>query len=419
MKFNKQTFEFEFVDTLTCFCAGGGEKTGGGGNNDDRDNNRGMERGRTNQPAASAGPSNPSRGSQSNRDFNDDRAGRGAPTPPPPSPPPTPVAVAPTYPDGRNYGARNIGDLGTNQSTEDMESALADLSMQVRENISLLNEGAQSQPFIGTGPALPPERVTDMAGTTFNTVTGEIIEDIGVNANTGLLGVSGMEDEYDPFTGTGQTAMDVLNYNLDDQSGPSGRIRPFGGLTREQQADLESRNDFVAQNILAAQTAQPSGIPTTNLTGFYTRNNESDGMVRGYSDFGPELPFLGQTQVYSGFGADPFTALNGTENDSGADLVPPQTNPMTGQSQCPDGYIFDDDLQACRMKTRRESAGDANTGTPSSDMYYRRTALDTAPANTPAGFDFDAANKRFTQSYAYRPSFYNKPMDLTGFTKLL
>ena len=147
---------------------------GGGGNNDDRDNNRGMERGRTNQPPASAGPSNPSRGSQSNQDFNDDRAGRGAPT----------------YPDGRNYGARNTGDLGTNQSTEDMESALADLSMQVRENISLLNEGAQSQPFIGTGPALPPERITDMAGTTFDTTTGEIIDDIGVNANTGLLGVS-------------------------------------------------------------------------------------------------------------------------------------------------------------------------------------------------------------------------------------
>jgi len=86
MKFNKQTFEFEFVDTLTCFCAGGGEKTGGGGNNDDRDNNRGVERGRTNQPPASAGPANPSPRPQQTQDFNDDRASRGAPTPPPPSP---------------------------------------------------------------------------------------------------------------------------------------------------------------------------------------------------------------------------------------------------------------------------------------------------------------------------------------------
>ena len=406
MKFNKQTFEFEFVDTLTCFCGGGGEKTGGGGgNNDDRDNNRGVERGRTNQPAASAGPSNPSRGSQSNQDFNDDRAGRGAPTP-----------------SERNelYGVtpRQVTTVAPNATINDVLSP-ATREFLAQEQQSMIDQQVQSQPFFASGPALPPERITDMAGTTFDTTTGEIIDDIGVNANTGLLAVSGMEDEYDPFTNTGQTAMDVLNYNLDDQSGPAGRIRPFGGLTREQQADLESRNDFVAQNILAAQTAQPSGIPTTNLTGFYTRNNEPDGMVRGYSDFGPELPFLGQTQVYSGFGADPFTALNGTENDSGADLVSPQTNPMTGQSQCPDGYIFDDDLQACRMKTRRESAGDTATGTPSSDMYYRRTALDTAPANTPAGFDFDAANKRFTQSYAYRPGYYNKPMDLTGFTKLL
>lgn len=232
--------------------------------------------------------------------------------------------------------------------------------------------------------------------------------------------VMDMEDEYDPFAGTGNTAMDVLNYNTDDQSGPAGRIRPFGGLTREQQANLEARNDFVAKQILANQTAQPSGIPTTNLTGIYTENNDPMGNVRGFASLGPDLPFLGQTQVYTGFGANPFSS----QVDAAADeTVPPVTNPLTGGSQCPDGYVFDEDLQACRRKTKRELQADNGTGggssTPPGDMFYRRTSLDDAPANLPSGFNFADANRAFTQSFAYRPSFYRNPMDTTGFTKLL
>jgi hypothetical protein len=230
----------------------------------------------------------------------------------------------------------------------------------------------------------------------------------------------GMEDEYDPFAGTGRTAMDVLNYDIDDQSGPAGRIRPFGGLTREQQANLEARDDFVAKQILANQTAQPSGIPTTNLTGIYTEDNDPMGNVRGFASLGPDLPFLGQTQVYTGFGDNPFGASTQASSD---ETVPPVTNPLTGGSQCPDGYVFDEDLQACRRKTKRELQADNGTdggsSTTSGDMFYRRTGLDDAPANLPSGFNFADANRAFTQSFAYRPSFYRNPMDTTGFTKLL
>ncbi len=95
----------------------------------------------------------------------------------------------------------------------------------------------------------------------------------------------------------------------------------------------------------------------------------------------------------------------------------------TDDKKCPDGFIFDEDLQACRRKTRRELQADNGTGggssTTSGDMFYRRTGLDDAPANLPSGFNFDDANRAFTQSFAYRPSFYRNPMDTTGFTKLL
>ncbi len=277
-------------------------------------------------------------------------------------------------------------------------SYFADLSTP-RANINNINAAGQN---------LPPARITDEAGTTFDTTTGEIIQPA----------VMGMEDEYDPFAGTGKTAMDVLNYDMDDQSGPAGRIRPFAGLTRAQQADLEARDDFVAQQILEAQTAQPSGIPTTDLTGIYTVGNDPMGDVRGFTDFGPELPFLGPTQVYTGFGDNPF-APPAMQDDG--ETTPPVTNPLTGASRCPDGFIFDDDLQACRRKTRSELADTGSGGSPApatGDIFYRRSILDDAPANLPAGFDFNAANRRFIESYGVRPDNYRMPLSLTGFTRL-
>jgi hypothetical protein len=253
--------------------------------------------------------------------------------------------------------------------------------------------------------AMPPPVITDIDGVPFDTTTGRIIPS----------GVTGMEDEYDPFTGTGRTAMDVLNYDTGDQSGPAGQIRPFGGLTRAQQANLEGRDDFVARNILAAQTSQPSGIPTTNLTGIFTYGDSPEGDVRGYSDFGPNLPFFGQTQVYTGFGDNPYAPPAEASDD---ETVPPQTNPLTGAQQCPDGYIFDDFLQACRPMTRSEKGVSNGTADTGSGAFFRRTSLDDAPANLPSGFDFDAANRRFTESYGYRPDFYRSPMSLTGFTRV-
>ena len=82
-----------------------------------------------------------------------------------------------------------------------------------------------------------------------------------------------------------------------DQSRGGRGPRPFAGLTREQQLDLEQRDDMVARNIIAAQTQQPSGIPTTDLAGFFA---DDAGRIGGYNSLGPDLPFFGQTQVYTG-----------------------------------------------------------------------------------------------------------------------
>ena len=443
MKLNKQTLEFEFVDTLTCFC-------GGGGDNDKDDNDSGpstnpgsRERGRGAEPPAATGPSRP----DNNRDNNNDRpsdnqtSGNQGSGNQGSGNQPTPITAAPTYPDGQNFGLRTTPSIAELEAT---------LDAQLRPSVANFAELQSPNTFTATGSAMPPERVTDMAGTTFNTVTGEIIDDIGMNANTGLLfaGMDGpgtmpetipemtLDDGLStpstipavpslpiskppqrPIVGTPEMGFTDMMLSGAQRPNPAGIQARYGTEAPAVEEFIGTGNQFVpsviggllgtATDNLMAGTGQPVYFPNTN-------------QIAGTLSTGP----FGGT-VYSGQQIDgyqgPYQSLVATPppEEGGADVVPPQTNPMTGQSQCPDGYIFDDDLQACRMKTRSESAGDTSTGTPSSDMYYRRTSLDTAPANTPAGFDFDAANRRFTQSYAYRPSFYNKPMDLTGFTKLL
>lgn len=47
-------------------------------------------------------------------------------------------------------------------------------------------------------------------------------------------------------------------------------------------------------------------------------------------------------------------------DDNNNMTVPTSTNPITGKEQCPDGYVFDSDLQACRLKTKADDA----VGTP-------------------------------------------------------
>ena len=95
---------------------------------------------------------------------------------------------------------------------------------------------------------------------------------------------------------TAQVVMGGGSYAGDQSRGGRGP-RPFAGLTREQQRDLEQRDDMVARNIIAAQTQQPSGIPTTDLAGFFA---DDAGRIGGYNSLGPDLPFFGQTQVYTG-----------------------------------------------------------------------------------------------------------------------
>ena len=116
----------------------------------------------------------------------------------------------------------------------------------------------------------------------------------------------------------------------------------------------------------------------------------------------------------------------------GPDTVPAEYNPVTGQqNQCPDGYVFDEDLQACRMGGGTPSFGQPVSGAgpyPAGD-YARMGLLDVAPMGMGmfadrygAGFgtpqDFNTANLAFRRGAATRPQYFQQAPDLTGYTLL-
>ena len=189
----------------------------------------------------------------------------------------------------------------------------------------------------------------------------------------------------------------------------------FGGLT---QGVLGALGMPSAQSLLSAGTGQPVMDET--------------GRVRGALSTGPfggtvysGMPIPGYEGPYAELVAPPAV-------DDQPEVTPTVTNPATGREECPDGYIFDPDLNACRLDTRSgtTAAPDAPTTpvTPG-EMYARTGLLDVAPEGLMgfrerygAGFgtpsDFGAANLAFRQQAAISPEYFQTPPKLTGYTLL-
>jgi len=143
-----------------------------------------------------------------------------------------------------------------------------------------------------------------------------------------------------------------------------------------------------------------------------------------------EGPFGGE--VYTGNAVEGYPET-GYVSDNGGDgstqTVKP-VNPVTGQ--CDAGYIFDEDLQACRLDTRGGAGAPGGVGSvvpPTPGGYARMGLLDVAPTGLPqfqqqygAGFgtpqDFAAANLNFRRQGATYPEYFQRPPQLSGYTLL-
>lgn len=108
----------------------------------------------------------------------------------------------------------------------------------------------------------------------------------GTSRSTTSSSVSGMDDEYDPFEGTGKTAADKFGYTsdkADDLSKSGFQTRGFGGLSRSDYADLRDRaagGESYAQKALEAYEKGLSGELAGAAGGFY---KDARGNIRGHT----------------------------------------------------------------------------------------------------------------------------------------
>ena len=133
------------------------------------------------------------------------------------------------------------------------------------------------------------------------------------------------------------------------------------------------------------------------------------------------MPFLPNVTTYTGRNEfNPFgDPTMGRDDNPNPVTTPTVTNPISGKEQCPDGYVFDNDLQACRLKTRADDVAGTPKNPPdmNAPAFVRNySLLNTAPSNLPQGFDYNQANQGFMSRFATRPSIFKKPPNLLGFT---
>lgn len=204
--------------------------------------------------------------------------------------------------------------------------------------------------------------------------------------------------------------------------------RPMAGLTRDQYNAMPSYMRTVYDRVGAYgfdfdDTGRVTGFTGPSVLGF------TPGLMGLLTSFAPppttEEDLFG---VYTGFGR--MGEGEGPEFGGGRDdTVPAEYNPVTGQqNQCPDGYVFDEDLQACRMSADLPSFGTPITtpGPYAAGDYARMGLLDIAPMGMSLfadrygipQMDFDTANLAFRRAGATRPQYFRKAPDLTGYTLL-
>jgi len=167
------------------------------------------------------------------------------------------------------------------------------------------------------------------------------------------------------------------------------------------------------------------GLDPSTLAGLQSRGIRG---ATGKDPFGRETTgIVGFRDEYGNlsYGRDPDAPTAGGDGDPRPEVAP--VNPETGQ--CDEGYMFDEDMQACRLDTGFTSGGQPDGFAPESGAYARMGLLDEAPTGLPefqqrygAGFgtpsEFADANLAFRRRGAYRPEYFDQPYPTTGYTLL-
>ena len=238
------------------------------------------------------------------------------------------------------------------------------------------------------------------------------VPDIGLDAFGGIGGAMSNQS-----TAGIQSALgDMAGGSLTEYDPTTGQTISYSPT---QVPDLELMPK-VPYDIFGMQNRVNKILEDRDAQGLYTQVTRDElGNVTGAFNNAPMfgLGFLPNVRTYTGLDQNPYNE-DRRFMDSGNDeqVVAPTRNPVSGQPVCPDGYKFDDDLQACRLDTTSPNRPNNPNPFPSGDAYYRATSLDQAPVNAPSGFDFNSANQNFVNNFAYRPANFTNQMGLNGFT---
>lgn len=219
---------------------------------------------------------------------------------------------------------------------------------------------------------------------------------------------------------------DLTSQAINNLGVARGGPRSLAGLTRAQYGAMPGYMRNVYDKVGAYNFEFG---PKGRVTGFYGPPGGMLGKgIVGLTNMllGPPMTEddLAMRSVYTGFG-------EGSQPDGGRDGGPePEIKPVNPETgQCDEGYMFDEDLQACRLDTGFASGGQPGGFAPESGAYARMGLLDEAPTGLPefqqrygAGFgtpsEFADANLAFRRQGAYRPEYFDQPYPTTGYTLL-
>ena len=244
--------------------------------------------------------------------------------------------------------------------------------------------------------------------------SGQSINDVGSGGGLSAFGGQGGGMSNQSTAGIQSTAGDMAGGSMSVTS-PTGQTTTYSPT---QVPALEMMNP-VPHDIFGIVNKVNQNLRNRDAQGLYSQvTRDAMGNVTGSFNNAPAfgLGFMPNVTTYTGFDPNPYNedmSMSGGESET---IKPASTNPVSGQPICPDGYRYDDDLQACRLDTSRPNRPNNPNPFPSGDAYYRATSLDQAPMNLPSGFDFNNANQNFVNQFAYRPANFTNQMGLSGFT---
>lgn len=246
--------------------------------------------------------------------------------------------------------------------------------------------------------------------------SGQSINDVGSGGGLSAFGGQGGGMSNQSTAGIQSTAGDMLG-------GSMATIDPVTGQTTTYSPTQVPELELMPQvpyDIFNMQNRVNNILEDRDKQGLYTQvTRDAMGNVTGAFNNAPMfgLGFMPNVTTYTGFDENPYNEDRSyMDSNESEPIKPATTNPVSGQPICPDGYRFDDDLQACRLDTTRPNRPNNPNPFPANEAYYRATTLDQAPMNLPSGFDFNRANQNFVSQFAYRPSAYQNQMGLSGFT---